>query len=113
MRWLGGMLVAVVGAMAFAASPALAANQDVTATAGSTFSPETVNIALGDSVTWTNVGGGTHDVTFDDGSFTQPPAPSPAAWTATRTFDTTGTFQYYCSHSRLHRRNRECPAASL
>ena len=58
--------------------------------------PMTVNVGPGDSVTWTNAGG-VHDVTFDDGSFTQPPAPSGDGWTVTRTFATPGAYQYYCS----------------
>jgi plastocyanin len=89
------MLVAAVGALTLVSSTGLAANQGVTAS-GVQFSPTTVTITQGDSVSWTNAGG-LHDVTFDDGSFQQPSAPSGSAWTVTRTFDTPGTFQYHCS----------------
>lgn len=95
MRVLGGTLVTVAGVAALAASPALGANQTVNAF-GVQFLPSAVEVFQGESVTWTN-GGGTHDVTFDDGSFTQPPAPSPDPWVVTRTFTTPGTFRYYCS----------------
>jgi plastocyanin len=92
------MLVAAAGILALFASNVLAANYDVTATAGNTFSPQNLTIGVGDSVTWTNAGGPQpHDVVFEDGSFQQPTPPSTSTWTATRTFNTTGTFPYYCS----------------
>ena len=77
------------------AAPADAADQSVTATPGSEFSPESVTVDVGDTVTWNN-GGGFHNVRFDDGSFEQPAEPDPSAWTVERTFDTPGTFGYYC-----------------
>jgi plastocyanin len=89
------MFVAAVGALTLAASPALGASQSVSAN-GTLFIPNTVTVNPGDSVSWTNVAG-THDVTFDDGSFTQPNPPSASAWTVTRTFATLGTHRYYCS----------------
>jgi plastocyanin len=95
MRWLGGVLVAAVGAMAFAVSPALGADQSVTATASSQFSPVEVTLTQGETVTWTNAGG-FHNVVFDDGSFTQPPGADPSPWTVSRTFDAPGAFRYYC-----------------
>ena len=102
MRWLGGIFLAAVGGMALAACPATAANFDVgmvgTAT-GPAFSPQTVTVTQGDSVTWTN-GGGFHDVTFEDGLFKQPPTPSADIWTVSRTFDSPGTYLYYCSVHR-------------
>jgi plastocyanin len=85
--------------MALAACPAMAANFDVgmvTSASGPRFSPETITVAQGDSVTWTN-GGGFHDVTFEDGLFKQPSPPSALIWTVSRTFDSPGTYLYYCS----------------
>jgi plastocyanin len=85
--------------MALAACPALAANHNVgmvSLATGPAFSPATIIVPQGDSVSWTN-NGGFHDVTFEDGLFKQPPVPSTAIWTVTRTFDTAGTFRYYCS----------------
>jgi plastocyanin len=95
MRWLGGIVLAAVGGMALAACPAMAANQDVTATGGNAFSPQVVTINQGDTVTWRNAGG-LHNVAFDDGSFIQPSPWSGAAWTVMRSFDTVGSFRYYC-----------------
>jgi plastocyanin len=80
--------------MAFA-DAALGANQNVTATPSSQFTPKTINVTQGDSVTWTNAGG-FHNVVFDDGGFAQPPAASSSLWTVTRSFDTPGTFLYHC-----------------
>jgi plastocyanin len=76
------------------AVPASAADQSVTAS-GTSFSPDSVTIDLGDTVTWNN-GGGTHNVSFDDGSFDEPPSPDFSSWTVQRTFDTPGTFRYHC-----------------
>jgi plastocyanin len=77
------------------AEAAMAADYSVTATPNSTFAPATVTVTEGDSVTWSN-GGGLHNVFFDDGSFAQPPNPSFAGWTVSRTFGAVGSFTYYC-----------------
>jgi plastocyanin len=89
------MFVAAVGALVLAASPALGANQSVTATTKVQFSPAEVTITQGETVTWTNAGGD-HNVVFDDGSFTQPPSADPSLWTVSRTFSAPGAFRYYC-----------------
>jgi plastocyanin len=89
------MFVAAVGALVLAASPALGANQSVTATTNLQFSPAEVTITQGETVTWTNAGGD-HNVVFDDGSFTQPPGADPSLWTVSRTFNAAGAFRYYC-----------------
>jgi len=99
MRWLGWIFLAAVGGMALAACPAMAANFDVGMVVGPAFSPKDITITQGDSVTWTN-GGGVHDVTFEDGLFKQPSPPSALIWTVSRTFDTPGTYLYYCSVHR-------------
>ena len=77
------------------AVPASAADQSVTATPSSEWSPDDVTIDMGDTVTWNN-GGGVHNVEFNDGSFTQPPQPNTSQWTVERTFDTAGIFRYQC-----------------
>jgi plastocyanin len=95
LRLLG---VCVVVAALVPSASALGNNQTVTAqTVGTsnTFTPSTVTVFQGETVTWNN-GGGFHNVKFDDGSFTQPPSPSTAAWKVSRTFDTPGSFRYYC-----------------
>ena len=86
-------------------SPAArAATFNVEATAQLTFVPGTVTINVGDSVTWTNTSGLTHNVYAEDGSFRcangcddQGGDGTPAGnWTFTRTFNTAGTIQYEC-----------------
>jgi plastocyanin len=61
--------------------------------AGLVFTPSTVTINVGDTVTWTN-GGGFHSVQSDDGSFGNSPSNS---WTLSHTYTTAGTFGFYCS----------------
>ena len=60
------------------------------------FSPSEVTIDLGDTVTWEQSGVFPHNVKFDDGSFEEPADPTSTPWTANRTFDSPGTFRYYC-----------------
>jgi plastocyanin len=67
----------------------------------SAFQPQNKTIAVGDTVRWTNNGarthtstsgtGGTADGTWDSGDITP-------GNTYERTFDTAGTFQYFCMH---------------
>jgi plastocyanin len=74
--------------------PARAATVNVVAGGVATvFTPATVTINVGDTVTWTN-GGGFHDVTADDGTFGNSPGGS---WTLSHTFTTAGSFGYHCS----------------
>jgi Copper binding proteins, plastocyanin/azurin family len=69
----------------------------VTARANNSFDPSTVTITQGERVTWTNSGGGSHNVAFDDGSFTEPSNPSTANWTTNpRPFNQPGSFTYHC-----------------
>jgi plastocyanin len=89
----------VLVALLAGAPSAPAANQQVTATPANTFSPQTVTVTQGDSVTWTN-GGGPHNVHFDDNSFDEPPDAAFPPWTVSRTFAEPGSFTYYCeAHS--------------
>ncbi len=78
------------------AAPAHAADQTVRATTQSTFTPNSVTISPGDTVTWVN-DGGIHNVRFDDGSYESPASPS-FTWTTNpeRTFNTPGEFRYFC-----------------
>ena len=86
-------------AFALATAPALAEDQSVTACCapgmGNTFTPRTVTIDPGNTVTWRNQAG-FHNVKFDDGSFEQPSEPSFSAWSVRRTFDAPGEFRYFC-----------------
>lgn len=84
-------------AAAAAAQPAAAANQTVKATPEDAFVAKRVAVKPGESVTFANVGG-VHNVTFEDGRFTQPADPAPAPWTSPpRTFTAPGTYRYYCA----------------
>lgn len=90
------LLVAALAGFGVAVVPALAANQSVQATSGLTFSPATVTVAPGETVTFANPGGGFHNVHFEDGQFQQPAMPSTMTWSVSRTFSTAGTFRFYC-----------------
>ena len=85
----------LAAASAAGAVPALAADQSVTATPSNQFTPRNATVNQGETVTWTN-GGGLHNVKFDDGSFEQPASGDSSPWTVSRSFDTPGTFRYYC-----------------
>jgi plastocyanin len=93
----GCLLTVLLATIAVAAAPAFAADQTVTAstTSSSQFSPATVTVSEGDTVTWNNASG-VHNVHFDNGSFIQPPSAQPAPWTVSQTFTGTGSFKYYC-----------------
>lgn len=78
------------------AAPAWAADHQVTLS-GLNFSPSSLTINQGDTVTFTYAGGSMpHNAVADNGSFNSGAASS-SAWTyTTPAFNTTGTFGYYC-----------------
>jgi plastocyanin len=97
-RRLSFMAAGAVVAMLVAAGTAVAADQAVTI-AGFAFSPKTVTVNVGDTVTWTNNDTATHTATsagnFDTGSIGGGASKSV-------TFQTAGTFAYVCSiHSSM------------
>ena len=55
-----------------------------------------VTISVGDSVRWDNDGGGTHNVVWDGGAFPSNGDASTSAWSHTQTFNSAGTWNYYC-----------------
>lgn len=61
---------------------------------GMTFSPATMTIAAGDTVTWTNNSSLQHTVTADDGSFDS--GTINMGGTYSHTFTAPGTYRYYC-----------------
>ncbi len=61
---------------------------------GWTVDQPTINIAAGQSITWTNEGVQPHDVTADDGSFASGTVAPGATWSYE--FDSPGTFTYHC-----------------
>jgi plastocyanin len=59
------------------------------------FTPPSVTVKVGGTVTWTNNGPSTHTVTADDGSFDS--GNLNAGKTFSHTFQTAGTFSYHCT----------------
>lgn len=102
-------IVGVAVAMGLASASALAADHPVNVgdPNGQSFSPQVLNIAAGDTVTFTN-GGGFHNAVSNPGAVTSfrcangcdgdggNGAPSSAAWSATVAFPTPGTIGYFC-----------------
>lgn len=70
--------------------------QEVSATSSLTFSPAAVTIPVGTTVRWTNDSGIFHTVT-PDGHSEWEEAALPDGSVFTHTFDTPGTYPYYCS----------------
>jgi plastocyanin len=62
-------------------------------------STTTTTITAGDTVMWTWSGTATHSVTADDNSFDDPAGSAKASGAFGHTFNTPGTFAYYC---RVH-----------
>src|SRR5690242_11927212 len=77
------------------------------------FSPKAITINAGDSITFVNLGGASHNVHADDNSFRCANgcddqggngSPSSAEWEFTRTFPTPGTIAYHCdNHLKIGR----------
>ncbi|MFL5759739.1 MAG: cupredoxin family copper-binding protein [Thermomicrobiales bacterium] len=63
--------------------------------AGFAFSPSSLTIEAGTTVTWTNQDSATHTATADDGSFDT--GNIAQGQSASVTFDTPGTFTYHCA----------------
>jgi plastocyanin len=59
------------------------------------FTPATLTVKPGTTVTWTNTGGASHTVTADDGSFASGTLAGGA--TFSQTFAKAGTYAYHCS----------------
>lgn len=59
------------------------------------FGPQSLSVAVGTTVTWTNADSTSHTATADDGSFDSKSIAAGA--TFSQTFDTAGTFAYHCS----------------
>jgi plastocyanin len=85
----------VAGAVGAAVALGQSSTASVTANANNTFSPTPVTITAGGTVTWSNMGGGNHNVHFNDQAAALN-SPSTSNWTTSRTFPTAGTFTYHC-----------------
>jgi plastocyanin len=62
--------------------------------ANNTFSPASVTVNVGSTVTWANNDTVTHTITADDGSFASGLVKKATGWS--KTFTTAGTFTYFC-----------------
>ena len=60
------------------------------------FSPTSITISKGTTLTWTNKGSDTHTVTSDDALFGS--GDLAGGDTFTHNFDSIGTFPYHCTH---------------
>lgn len=60
------------------------------------FSPSTLTVKAGDSVTWTNKDSVSHTITSDSGSELGS-SPISSGGTYSHTFNTAGTYSYHCS----------------
>ncbi len=63
---------------------------------GFAFSPSTLTISAGDTVTWTNMDSASHTITSDSGTELASSSISNGG-TYSHTFNTKGTFGYHCS----------------
>jgi plastocyanin len=78
------------------AAPASAAEWSVEAT-DYQFSPRPLNVAVGDTVTWTNAGPSQHTATSAKGQAVRWDSPYlDAGQTYSKVFDTPGKYQYFC-----------------
>ena len=87
-----GLVVAV--AAAFWVAPAVLGADEGVTIAGFAFSPATVTVSVGDTVTWTNNDGVAHTATANGGSFDTGNIGGGSSDSVT--FDTAGTFAYHC-----------------
>jgi plastocyanin len=63
---------------------------------GMTFSPSTITVAVGTTLTWKNSDGFAHTATSDTGVWDT--GNLVAGGSATTTFSTAGTFPYHCTY---------------
>jgi plastocyanin len=91
--------LAGAGALLTLPGPAHAANATVTANAQNTFSPATVTIDAGDTVTWQYGGGLNHTVTSKSTNWQHNTPLGPPSLTAqtSETFKVPGTYTYVCT----------------
>jgi plastocyanin len=67
---------------------------------GLSFAPSVENVAVGETVTWSNTGDSRHTVTPEplaDGTDPWESTPLDPGQTFVQTFNTAGTYQYFCS----------------
>ena len=87
------------GSAATSATVAMTQGDDGYGTATFSFSPASVTVARGGTVTWSNEGGtATHNVTFASTSGAPANIANYASGNASRTFNTAGTYSYQCTN---------------
>jgi plastocyanin len=90
-------LLGAIAALTSVAVPApIRAAQQAIQIADSAFSPGTLTIAVGDTVTWTNADGRPHTVTSNDGAFDSGNLDEGQAFSFT--FSEPGTYSYRCNY---------------
>jgi LPXTG-motif cell wall-anchored protein len=89
------VLVALFALLPIASAAPLAATQTVEAR-DFEFAPKMITVNVGDTVVWKNVGQAEHTVTADDGSFDSDDLEAGQEFSFT--FNTAGTFPYYCKY---------------
>ena len=97
MRQRFGPILLTLFALLLAMPAAQAATINVSAS-GFSFTPQVVNIKVGDTVIWFGLDGGYHNVAAEDGSFRSPEG----ANTFSHTFNSAGSFDYVCEPHFLH-----------
>jgi plastocyanin len=94
---------ALTGALFFATVPALA-DQSVKTQGGDlypAFSPTSITVNPGETVSFSNGDNGTHNVAWDDNGVPPTPSMPTFAWGTTvpkRTFTTPGVYRFYCTN---------------
>jgi plastocyanin len=94
----GLAILALLGTLSFAtfgAAKPVAAQEEAVDIVDFSFSPATLEIEVGTTVTWTNGDSAPHTATADDGSFDTGTLNEGESGSVT--FDTAGTFTYHCS----------------
>ena len=77
------------------AKPSVVATKNTVVIANYAYSPQTLNVHIGDTVTWTNQDSAGHSATADDGSFDTGVLSQGQSGTAT--FTKAGQYAYHCS----------------
>jgi plastocyanin len=83
-----------VVALVLALAPSVLAADHAVDIAGFAFSPTSITVSVGDTVTWSNADAQSHTATADDGSFDTGTITSSTPKSVT--FSAAGTFAYHC-----------------
>jgi len=86
------------GSPSASATVSTKSSDDGYGTATYSFSPATVSVQRGGTVTWSNEGNVVHNVTFNGASGAPANIPNFSGSSATRTFTTSGSFSYQCTN---------------